>query len=345
MKNLAFLFITLILSCLVFGQNTVVVTGKITDPNSDSVYLRGTSPGENGRPVMLELDSAAVDQENRFRLVAELDSTTQVTFYDGLEVAQMLLSPGDSIHLTLNTAAFDETIQFYGKGSEKNNAIAALMIFDEKNMIGVNSGLSSENIDTNVVFSQHEEATEAYVKLVKSYQSEIPEFSNYGNQLIAQKERSKGRFKNFVRREMAFKKNMAKLIGKEAVDFTGVDLEGNEISLSDFKGKTTVVDFWATWCGPCKAEFPAYKDLEKKYGEEINFVSVGAFCSEDDWREMATDEGFMHNIFLSKEAAQQIAPYAVNTIPRYLVINENFELIDADAPRPSSGELEAYWVK
>ena len=183
------------------------------------------------------------------------------------------------------------------------------------------------------------------MKLVKSYQSEIPEFSNYGNQLIAQKERSKGRFKNFVRREMAFKKNMAKLIGKEAVDFTGVDLEGNEISLSDFKGKITVVDFWATWCGPCKAEFPAYKELEEKYGEEINFVSVGAFCSEDDWREMATDEGFMHNIFLSKEAAQQIAPYEVNSIPRYLVINENFELIDADAPRPSSGELEAYWVK
>ena len=144
---------------------------------------------------------------------------------------------------------------------------------------------------------------------------------------------------------MAFMNNMAKLIGKEAVDFTGVDLEGNEISLSDFKGKITVVDFWATWCGPCKAEFPAYKELEEKYGEEINFVSVGVFCSEDDWREMATDEGFMHNIFLSKEAAQQIAPYEVNSIPRYLVINENFELIDADAPRPSSGELEAYWVK
>ena len=60
---------------------------------------------------------------------------------------------------------------------------------------------------------------------------------------------------------------------------------------------------------------------------------------------MATDEGFKNNIYLSKEAEKQIETYKVNFIPRYLVIDENFIVVDANAPRPSSGELEKYWVK
>ena len=344
MKTYPITLLLIILTISSFGQNTAIVSGEIINPKNNEVYLRTTVKGENGRLQALMLDSASLNQNNRFRLQTELDSTSQVTFYDGNEVAQMLLSPGDSIHLTLNTAAFDETIQFYGKGSEKNNAIAALMIFDEMNMIPVRAGLESDPIDSTEIFSQYDQATPAYLDLVKSYQKKLPEFSAYGDQLIEKKEVMGKSLKNLVREKITFRQKMAELIGKEAVDFTGVDLEGNEISLSDFKGKTTVVDFWATWCGPCKAEFPAYKDLEEEYGDEVNFVSVGVYCSEDEWREMALNEGFSHNIFLSKEATSQIADYDVRYIPRYLVLNEDFELIDFEAPRPSSGELESYWL-
>lgn len=341
--NLTLLFSFIV--SLSFAQNNAVLTGKITNPNNETVYLQGFEKTEKDRTKQIILDSAKLDSQNRFTLNTKVDSTTHVSFYDGKEFAQILLTPGDSVNLTLNTSLFDETMRFYGNGSEKNNAISVISLIGENQSRVINDLIKEDKTDSTKIFSKHEELSEQYIDIVQGYQKEVPEFQSYGDMLIQQKEVSLRMLKRYVRGKIAFEKEMAPLIGKQALDFTGIDLEGNEASLSDYKGKIIVVDFWATWCGPCKAEFPAYKELEKKYGEDVNFVSVGVYCKEDAWREMAKNEGFAHNIFLSKEAAKQIKDYQVKTIPRYLVLNEKFELIDADAPRPSSGKLQQYWVK
>jgi len=57
-------------------------------------------------------------------------------------------------------------------------------------------------------------------------------------------------------------------------DFALQDLEGNVVRLSDYAGKTVLINFWATWCGPCKIELPDLVDLQKKYGDK-NFVVLG----------------------------------------------------------------------
>lgn len=345
MKSTFLILLFSILITISFAQKEVILTGKITDPSSEMVYLRGTVPGEDGKVKQIYYDSTALNKNNEFELKAMLDSTVNAAFYDGNEVAQIILSPGDNMHLTVNTDAFDETIQFYGEGAQKNNAIATLMLVNETNSTAVNHLISQDSNDSTAIFSKNDELAQSYVNLVENYQKDTPGFKAYGDLLIAQKEMSTKMLKRYIRGKIKFLLKMEPLLGEEAIDFTGIDLEGNKASLSDYKGKVIVVDFWATWCGPCKAEFPAYKELEEKYGSDVHFVSVGVYCKEEAWREMASNEGFSHNIFLSKEDAKQIEKYEVRTIPRYLVLNKNFELIDADAPRPSSGKLQRYWLK
>lgn len=59
-----------------------------------------------------------------------------------------------------------------------------------------------------------------------------------------------------------------------APDFTVEDMDGNPVSLSDFIGKPVVVNFWASWCGPCKSEMPAFQQAWETYGKQVEFVLV-----------------------------------------------------------------------
>jgi len=59
-----------------------------------------------------------------------------------------------------------------------------------------------------------------------------------------------------------------------APDFTLTDIDGNKVSLSDYKGKVILLDFWATWCGPCRMEIPSFIELQKTYGDDVVVLGV-----------------------------------------------------------------------
>lgn len=69
---------------------------------------------------------------------------------------------------------------------------------------------------------------------------------------------------------------------KMAPDFTLKDSDGKPVSLSDYKGKVVLLNFWATWCGPCKIEIPWFIEFEQKYKDK-GFAVLGISMDEDGW--------------------------------------------------------------
>lgn len=69
---------------------------------------------------------------------------------------------------------------------------------------------------------------------------------------------------------------------KAAPDFTLTDANGASVKLSDYKGKVVLLNFWATWCGPCKIEIPWFMQFEKSY-KDRGFMILGVSMDQDGW--------------------------------------------------------------
>jgi len=70
---------------------------------------------------------------------------------------------------------------------------------------------------------------------------------------------------------------------KAAPDFTLKDINGKPVRLSEYRGKVVLLNFWATWCGPCKMEIPWFADFEQKY-KSRGFAVIGISMDEDGWQ-------------------------------------------------------------
>ena len=114
-----------------------------------------------------------------------------------------------------------------------------------------------------------------------------------------------------------------------AADFTVLDGEGNPVSLSDFQGKPVVVNFWATWCGPCKAELPYFDALYTEYGGSVQFLMVnmtdGTYDTIESVKDFVSGEGYGFPVYYDTEMSAAAA-YAVQSIPRTLFIRADGSL-------------------
>ena len=72
-------------------------------------------------------------------------------------------------------------------------------------------------------------------------------------------------------------------VGSDAIDFNAKDISGNEIKLSDFNDKVVLLDFWATWCSPCRREIPNLKDIKKTFkNKDFEIISIDGFERRSD---------------------------------------------------------------
>jgi len=126
-----------------------------------------------------------------------------------------------------------------------------------------------------------------------------------------------------------------------APDFTLESLDGKSMRLSDLRGKAVLLNFWATWCGPCKIEMPWFVELQKQYGSQgLQIVGVAMDdASKEDIAKFARDMGVNYPILIGKESVGD--EYGgVPALPESFFIGRDGKVVDKIIGLKGKAEIE-----
>jgi thiol-disulfide isomerase/thioredoxin len=143
--------------------------------------------------------------------------------------------------------------------------------------------------------------------------------------------------------ESAVEGELPKLRGKAAPGFMLTDLDGKKVSLSDYKGRPVLVNFWATWCGPCKVEMPWFEEFRKQYagqGFEILGLTDDADAGKDVIAKTAKKTGVDYPILLTDGKVQK-AYGGLDVLPMSFYVDKNGVIVEETAGLGSKDEIEA----
>ncbi len=123
-------------------------------------------------------------------------------------------------------------------------------------------------------------------------------------------------------------------VGGIAPEFEKVDKDGNTIRLSDYKGKYVLLDFWGSWCSPCRASHPHLKELEAKYAPKglvvINIASENGADARETWLKAIEEDGMTWTQILNNEGQEKcdvVKEYAITAFPTKVLIGTDGKIL------------------
>jgi thiol-disulfide isomerase/thioredoxin len=131
--------------------------------------------------------------------------------------------------------------------------------------------------------------------------------------------------------------------GKQAPAFALTSLDGKKVSLADYKGRPVLVNFWATWCGPCKVEMPWFEEFRKQYasqGFEILGLADDVDAGKDMIAKVANKTGVSYPILLT-DGKVQTAYGGLDVLPMSFYVDRNGVIVEQTAGLGSKDQIEA----
>jgi len=129
--------------------------------------------------------------------------------------------------------------------------------------------------------------------------------------------------------------------GKPAPDFLTTALNKDTFSLENFKGRYIIMDIWATWCGPCRAQSPNFERLAEQYtNQNVAFVALSIDDNKWAWQNEASEKSFRVLQLHSNDKNLFGKAYGIEYIPRYIFIGPDGKIINAQMPEPGDQSFE-----
>jgi len=330
MKHLNCLLSTSLLVLLLAGCTQMGSMGG--DSNVDGYLIKGKINNMSARaPIYLEeitaqtaraIDTATVEADGTFELRGKVAQQSLGRLRVGNGTAMLLIIDNKTMDVTLdvqNPSSFSttgslETAQLHSlikdiQAKQPAEREAYLKVYSDtvKNPLLAYMAVSNLSIEDNY---------ESYQKFAQRLQTELP-----NSPLTSQ-------FQNYIA-SMQSAMNIA--VGKEAPDLKLANPAGKEIALSSLRGKVVLIDFWASWCRPCRQENPNVVAAYQKFKDKgFDIYSVSLDQKADKWKEAIEADKLIwasHVSDLGGWNSAAAAQYSVRSIPSSFLIDKDGKII------------------